>query len=1046
MLSRFAIKRPVATIILVSVIMILAFFTYSKLSVDLYPEMKFPYAAVITTYPGTGPEEVESQVTKVLEGSLNSLSNVKEIQSVSSSGSSMILISFNWGTDMSAAISDIREKTGMMETFLPSGAETPMVVKMDLDMMPVVQMGVSAGEDMSLAQLQSIAEDVIEPRLSRIGDIAQVRITGGLEREIKVEVDPVKLENYGLTLSQVNQVLQTENFNMSSGKVKEGQREYYVRSLQEFESIDDIKNVAILTNSGNRIYLSDVAAISDSYKDDNQITRVNGKPAVGIHCVKQSDANTVEACEAVKAEMEKIQKELGKDLDVQIIMDQSKYIRDTLKSTQRMMLEGGILAILVLFIFLRNARSTLIVFTSIPLSIITTFILMYFNNSTINVITLGGLALGVGRMVDDSIVVFENIYRHRSLGLPPMEAALTGSSEVGSAVIASTVTIMSVFFPILFAEGIAGVLFKPLAITVSFAIFCSLMVALTVVPLMSSRMLTDKSMQPQITKGKLAQWLNAMGSWLDGLGEKYKVLLGWALSHRKQVVISVTLLMLGSLALIPFIGAEFMPKMDSGEISVSIETDKGSLLKDTDETVALIESRIKSIPEVVTIFSSIGSTSNMLFNTGTQNDRATLYIKLVPKDERNKDVDTIAEEIRNKISNIAGAKIKVSATDASSMGDTGGPINVQVRGDDLEVLEQISAQITEIVRNVQGTREVTSSLDEGNPEVQVRVDRKRAATYGLTPRQIAGEIQNAMLGTVASTYKDEGEEYDIRVRYSPQNHKELDYLENLTILNSAGAVVRLSQVADFSMEPGPVQINRLDRVRTATISGYLLNRDLNSVMKDIQARVDKLKLPAGYQVEYGGQNKDMVESFSSLAVALLLAIILVYAVMAIQYESFFNPFVIMFSVPTAIIGVILGLLLTGNSLSVPAFIGIIMLVGIVVANAIVLVDYLKRLRDSGMERNAAIVEAGRVRLRPILMTALATILAMLPLALGRGEGSESEAPLAIVIIGGLIVSTLITLVLVPVVYSIFDDWGRKLRQRRNRDDKPEKFEEAELTS
>ncbi len=1046
MLSRFAIKRPVATIILVSVIMILAFFTYSKLSVDLYPEMKFPYAAVITTYPGTGPEEVESQVTKVLEGSLNSLSNVKEIQSVSSSGSSMILISFNWGTDMSAAISDIREKTGMMETFLPSGAETPMVVKMDLDMMPVVQMGVSAGEDMSLAQLQSIAEDMIEPRLSRIGDIAQVRITGGLEREIKVEVDPVKLENYGLTLSQVNQVLQTENFNMSSGKVKEGQREYYVRSLQEFESIDDIKNVAILTNSGNRIYLSDVAAISDGYKDDNQITRVNGKPAVGIHCVKQSDANTVEACEAVKAEMEKIQKELGKDLDVQIIMDQSKYIRDTLKSTQRMMLEGGILAILVLFIFLRNARSTLIVFTSIPLSIITTFILMYFNNSTINVITLGGLALGVGRMVDDSIVVFENIYRHRSLGLPPMEAALTGSSEVGSAVIASTVTIMSVFFPILFAEGIAGVLFKPLAITVSFAIFCSLMVALTVVPLMSSRMLTDKSMQPQITKGKLAHWLNAMGSWLDGLGEKYKVLLGWALSHRKQVVISVTLLMLGSLALIPFIGAEFMPKMDSGEISVSIETDKGSLLKDTDETVALIESRIKSIPEVVTIFSSIGSTSNMLFNTGTQNDRASLYVKLVPKDERNKDVDTIAEEIRNKINNIAGAKIEVSATDASSMGDSGGPINVQVRGDDLEVLEQISAQITEIVRNVRGTREVTSSLDEGNPEVQVRVDRKRAATYGLTPRQIAGEIQNAMLGTVASTYKDEGEEYDIRVRYSPENHKELDYLENLTILNSAGAVVRLSQVADFSMEPGPVQINRLDRVRTATISGYLLNRDLNSVMKDIQARVDKLKLPAGYQVEYGGQNKDMVESFSSLAVALLLAIILVYAVMAIQYESFFNPFVIMFSVPTALIGVILGLLLTGNSLSVPAFIGIIMLVGIVVANAIVLVDYLKRLRDSGMERNAAIVEAGRVRLRPILMTALATILAMLPLALGRGEGSESEAPLAIVIIGGLIVSTLITLVLVPVVYSIFDDWGRKLRQRRNRNDKLEKLEEAELTS
>lgn len=1042
MISRFAVKRPVATIILVSVILILAFFTYTKLAVDLYPEMKFPYAAVITSYPGTGPEEVESQVTKPLESTLNSLSNVKQIQSVSSSGSSMILISFNWGTDMSAAISDIREKTGMMETFLPSGADTPMVVKMDLDMMPVVQMGISAGDEMSLAQLQSIAEDVIEPRLSRIGDIAQVSITGGLEREIKVDVDPVKLENYGLTLSGVNQVLQAENFNMSSGKVKEGQREYYVRSLQEFESIDDIKNVAILTSSGSRICLNDIATITDGYKDDNQITRVNGKPAVGIHCVKQSDANTVEACEEVKDVMAEIEKELGMDLDIQIVLDQSKYIRDTLDSTKRMMVEGGILAILVLFIFLRNARSTLIVFTSIPLSIITTFILMYFNNSTINVITLGGLALGVGRMVDDSIVVFENIYRHRSLGLPPMEAALTGASEVGSAVIASTVTIMSVFFPILFAEGIAGVLFKPLAITVSFAIFCSLMVALTVVPLMSSRMLTDKSMQRQLTKGKLAEWITALGNWLDGLGEKYKVVLVWALSHRRRVVLTVTIMMIGSLALIPFIGAEFMPKMDSGEISVSIETDKGSLLKDTDATIADVEAQINSIPEVVTVFSSIGSTSNMMFNTGTQNDRGSIYVKLLPKDERDKDVDTIAEEIRKKVSNIAGAKIEVSVTDASSMGGSGGPINVQVRGDDLEVLEQISAQVTEIVRKVPGTREVTSSLDQGNPEVQVKIDRQRAAAYGLSPRQIAAEIQNSMLGTVASTYKNEGDEYDIRVRYEPQNHKELDYLQNLPILTTAGAVVRLSQVADFTMEPGPVQINRLDRVRTATISGYLLNRDLNSVMTDIQNQVGKLKLPAGYEVEYGGQNKDMVESFSSLAVALLLAIILVYAVMAIQYESFFNPFVIMFSVPTALIGVILGLLLTGNSLSVPAFIGIIMLVGIVVANAIVLVDYLKRLRDAGMERNAAIVEAGRVRLRPILMTALATILAMLPLALGRGEGSESEAPLAIVIIGGLVVSTLITLVLVPVVYSIFDDWGRKLRQRKN---SKENIEETELT-
>ncbi|NLV20372.1 MAG: efflux RND transporter permease subunit, partial [Syntrophomonadaceae bacterium] len=543
----FALKRPVTITILVTVLLLLGLFTYSKMGLNLLPDMKLPVAVVMTTYTGAGPEEVE-QISKTLEGTLAGISNIKTIQSISSSGSSLIILQYNWGTNMEIAMTDVREKIGIIEKYLPADVDKPMVIKMDINNLPVLQMGISGTDDMSLVQLQTLAEDVIEPRLSRLPEIASVVITGGMEREIKVEIDPVKLQNYGLTLSQINAVLKAENFNMSGGSVAEGDRKYYVRALQEFESLDDIKQVAIATASGNIVYLGDIATITDGYVDDRQITRVDQKPAVGIHCLKQSDANTVKACDAVKAELEKIEQELGVDLNIKIAVDQSEFIKHSIDNTKKMILEGALLAILMLFLFLRNMRSTLIIFTAIPLSIIATFVLLYFNNSTLNLITMGGLALGLGRMVDDSIVVFENIYRHRSLGLSPLEAARTGASEVGSAVIASTLTIIAVFIPILFTEGIASIIFKPLGVTIGFAVFCSLLVALTVVPLMSSRMLTDRSMAKKTDGGRVYRLTEGFGGWLDNLGERYKKMVAWALGHRKAVIITVTVLMLLSLA------------------------------------------------------------------------------------------------------------------------------------------------------------------------------------------------------------------------------------------------------------------------------------------------------------------------------------------------------------------------------------------------------------------------------------------------------------------------------------------------------------------
>jgi len=1035
-MSRFAVRRPVALTIILSIILMLGGFTFSKLGIDLLPEMNLPVAAIITSYTGVGPEEVEAQITKPLESSFSALSNVNTIQSISRPGTSIIILSFNWGTNMDTAMVDIRDRLGLIERLLPDESSKPMVIKMDPNMMPIIQIGVTA-DHMSLAQIQEVAQDVIEPRLSRIPDIASVTITGGLQREIKIELDPVKLQNYGLTSGQISQILAAENFNASTGSVQEGQRQYYVRTVQQFESIDDIKNVMIVTAAGHQLQLSDIADVSDGIVDDNQITKVNQQPAVGVHCSKQSDANTANACKAVKEELEVISeylKNMGLNLHVNVIIDQSDFINQSIDHTQRMILEGAALAAVVLLLFLRNIRSTIIVITAIPISIICTFILMYFNNNSLNIITLGGLALGLGRMVDDSIVVYENIYRHRMLGLDMKEAALTGVSQVGQAVIASTMTIIAVFLPILFTEGIAGILFKPLAITVSFAILCSLFVSLTVIPFLASRLLTDKSLhlneyQTRSERG-LGKLSAKIGRGLDALGEKYRTTLGWALSHKKTVILVVTASMIGSAFLIPLVGAEFMPTMDSGAISVAISTDKGSLLETTDRIVLDIENRIKEIPEVKTIFTSVGGSGNMMLSSGVQGDRATMNVSLVPKAERIRGVDTVAEDIRGLLGSIPGTKITVTVSQQGMSMSSGGQINIQVNGDELSVLRKLTDDIVAIVRSVPGTREVSSSIEDGNPEVQIKVDRLRAASFGLTPMQVSNEIRNAMQGTVASRYSVGGEEINIRIKYLPARFETMEDLQNMNIRTAAGALIPLYQVASFQIEPGPIQIQRIDQVRYGQVSGYLLDRDLNAVITDIQALVNEMNVPPGYEVKFGGEQQDMIESFQSLALALLMAIILVYGVMAVLYESFVSPFVIMFSVPTALVGIVLALLLTGNTFSVPAFVGVIMLVGIVVANAIVFVDYLGQLIEAGMERTDAILETGRVRLRPILMTALATIFAMMPLAFSMGEGSESSAPIGIVIIGGLTISTFFTLLLVPVMYAVMDDLVKKIRPRK----------------
>ncbi|MDD4802559.1 MAG: efflux RND transporter permease subunit [Syntrophomonas sp.] len=1022
---QFSINRPATLIILIAAIVIIGFMNLSRLPVDLMPEMDLPYAAVVTSYAGAGPEEVEDQVTKPIENVAGTVANIDELMSVSSANSSMVLVAFNYGTNMDTAMANIRDKVSMVEAYLPDGAEKPQVMKMDINSMPVIAIGIN-GKDLSLAQLQTIAEDKVEPRLSRLSGVASVTITGGREREVKVTVDPVKAENYGLSLGQVASFLAADNYNMSSGSITFGERKYFARSLQEFESLNDIENVALTTATGNKIPLKNIAEVSEDYKDLDQITRTNGLAAVGIHAQKETDANTVEVCTAIKEEMEKIETELGGKIDMQVVMDQSDYINKAISSTSKTLMEGAILAVLIILLFLRNIRSTVIIGIAIPLSIVATFILMYYTGSTLNTITLGGLALGVGRMVDDSIVVFENIYRHRSLGLSPLDAALKGASEVGGAVLAGTLTLIAVFLPIGLAEGISGVLFKPLAFTICVAIGCSLLIAVTIVPFMSSRMLTDAAMQKSTSdKSAAGRLITRLGNWLDNLGEQYKVLLEWALGHRRKVILGVTGLLIASLCLIPLVGAEFIPASDEGAISITLEADKGSAIEDVDAITQEVEQRLLQNSAVDLIFTSVGSSGQYSMEAAASN-KATLYVQLIPKGERN-GVAQVAEEIRKSLQDIPGAKKSVSASSAGM--SSGSALTVAIKGDDLDTLRELSDKVESVVRNVPGTREVTASLTDGNPEVQIRINRQRAMDYGLSPMQVSNEIRNAIDGKVATKYRLKGNEINVRVTSIYKHKSDMDTLKGLKIITAQGSSVALSELASFELATGPVQISRDDQARQATISCDLLNRDLNSVTKDVQAEVGKIQLPVGYTVDYGGQNEQMMDSFASLFLALLMAILLVYVVMVIQYESFFDPFIIMFSIPTAIIGVILGLLITGRSFSVTAFIGIIMLAGIVVSNAIVYIDYLKKLRAAGMERNPAIIEAGRVRLRPILMTALSTMLAMMPMAIGWGEGAEMSAPLATVVIGGLFASTFVTLLLIPVVYSIFDDWGNKFKKK-----------------
>lgn len=1033
-LAETSVKRPVTIIMTVLIVILLGTVSLTRLPIDLFPEFELPMAIVMTDYAGVGPQEIEKLITNPIEGAVSSTENIDSVTSTTTQGSSIVMVSFKTGTDMNFATLQMREKIDMVKFALPEGASSPMVLKLDISMMPIMQLTMTS-ENSDLAQLQALAEDEIKPRIERVKGVASVSVSGGYENEVRIRTHQEKLQGYGLSISTLASVLGAENLNSPAGEVQKGNQDLTIRTTGEFQSLEEIENLLIPLNTGGQVRLKDIADVDLGHTELSTISRTNGLQSVSIAVQKQSGTNTVAVAEDITKAIQGLQGEFP-ELTLDTVYDESVYIKQTINTVFREAVLGGLLAIVILFIFFHNLRTTFITATAIPIAVMATLAFLYFMDVTINMMTLGGLSLAMGRLVDDNIVALENIYRYREAGHSKFDAAVKGVSEVGMAITASTLTTVAVFLPIVFVDGLTATLFRDLALTVGTSLGASLLVSLTLVPALSAQIMKVGEIPEgrRGLKGLFDRFGRGFDNGFSGVEKSYKRFLHYALSHRKTIVLGSVLIFILSGASMFFLGAEFMPAADAGQLTVNVKLPDGAQLEDTDAVIAEVEKHLEGIAEVKTAFTLVGSGGLMSFGAASGNT-GSITIQLVPLVERDRSVDEVAEELRALTKDIPGAKIEVAVADMMSMGATT-PISISIKGDELDQLQLIATDIQNMVSSVEGTREVKKSIGEGIPEVQVAIDRERASKYGLTAYQIANGLKGTLSGTTATRYRYEGKEINVVISGDDSFKQSISNLEQTPISTPLGISVPLSQVAEVAIERGPTAIERANQARVVHVTSDIAGRDLASVTSEIQAKLDAYPLPNGYVYEMGGENEEMVQSFIDLGMAMVLAIILVYMILAAQFESLIHPFTVIFSLPMAFSGGMLGLFITGSTISVPAFIGLILLIGIVVSNAIVLVDYVNKRREMGDDREEAIENAGPTRLRPIIMTSLTTALGLIPMALGMGEGSETMAPMAVVVVFGLTLSTISTLILVPVIYTMNDDFKNFLKRKGKRKVKP----------
>ncbi|MFB0508223.1 MAG: efflux RND transporter permease subunit [Thermodesulfobacteriota bacterium] len=1018
-LSRFAVHRPIFTIMVVLIVIIMGGISLIRLPIDLMPDITYPTLSISTDYENASPEEIEELVTRPIEEAMSAVPGVEEVSSVSTEGSSRVRVSFAWGTDLDAAANDLRDRLDRVIPHLPEDAERPRLHKFDLANFPILILGASSNLDP--VQMRRIIEDQVKYRIERVPGVAVADIHGGLDREIHVNLNADKVKALGMPLDQILSRIQAGNVNVPAGTIERGNYEVMIRTPGEYTTLDDIRNAVIAIREGVPIQVQDIASVEDSWEKITRVVRINGQPGIRLSVNKQSGKNTVDVAKGVLREIERINRDIPQ-INLTSIIDTSDYIQRSITNVGSMALYGGMLAVLVLLFFLRNIGGTAIIATAIPISVIATFALMYFGGFTLNIMTLGGLALGVGMLADNAIVVLENIFRRRESGAGSEHAAVSGSEEVISPIIASTFTTLVVFLPLIFVRGMAGVMFKQLSLVVGFSLLCSLGVAVTLVPMLAAKTLHLRRRNPVASETGSNKAFSISGRFFTRMEANYQQLLHVALDHRKLVVAFAVLLLAGSLALIPLVGVELIPSTDEGEVGVNAEMQVGTRLEILDEKFKTIEAIVKdAVPETKNVVTYIGpSWRRAGSHTGT------MRIALKPQAERSRSSEEIAETLRRKLTNIPGVTIRTRTGGGLfilRMGTTDGDkVQVEIRGYDLNVADALAERVKGAVERVDGITDAQVSRESGNPEELIIVDREKAADMKLTVSQIANTLQTVLSGTRASNYREGGDEYRILVKLKDAERMDLRDILDLTLTNADGQPVVLRNVVQIRPRSGPVRIERKDQERIITVSANISGRPMGDVLADIREGLRSIPVPRDFGIVFGGDYEEQQKAFRELLLSIVLALVLVYMVMACLYESLRDPFVVMFSVPLGAIGVILMLFLTNTTFNIQSYIGCIMLGGIVVNNAILLVDHTNLLRRrDGMALREAIEEAGRRRLRPILMTAMTTVLALIPLALGFGEGGEAQAPLARAIIGGLLSSALITLVFIPTVYSIFED-------------------------
>jgi HAE1 family hydrophobic/amphiphilic exporter-1 len=1030
-IPRFAIHRPVSMFMISAVIVLLGSISLIRLPVDLMPDVSFPSLTVRVSYPGVGPREIEQTITRPIEQAMAAVAGLEQLNSNSNEGSSSVRLNFAYGTDLNIAADDVRSRLDRVRGRLPEDADPPVLFKFDATQFPIVWLGVEG--DMSDVALRELAENDLARRLERVPGVASADVSGGRRRQIRIELSKEKITALDLSVDRVINLLRTENQNIPLGEIDEGDMTFLLRSPGQFTNLDDIRNLVVVTKAGVPVYMRDIAEVRDTTEDVRSVVRVNGKPGVRLQVRKQSGENTVEVARAVRAEMDRINREM-QGIKLTITNDSSVFIEQSIGSVREAVMLGSVLVIVIIFGFLRSWRSTLIICTSIPISIIGTFALLYFAGFTLNTMTFGGLALGVGMIVDASIVVLENTQRHMEMGKSRVQAAIDGSEEIWSAILASTLTHVAVFVPLFFLAGVSSILFKQLSIVVIFSLSMSLFVAVTLVPVLCSKL-----MSPPVHADQRKGVTGALYSWseraLDGLDNGYRRLLELALHHRPTVLAAGAGLFVLAILSMPLLTYELLPQTDEGEVTVDAELAVGTRIERTQAVLLQLEDIVrKNVPEAVTIITSGGGGSMGGPGGGGSTHRGNINIRLTPRSERDRSNDEIAQVLRRQLSGLPGVIVRARPSGGNWVlsrvlgGGSDSRVALEIRGDDLQDSRRLAIEARDLMRSVPGIADVRLGREEGRPELAVRVDRDKAAALGLTVSGVANTIRTNVAGTQAAYYRERGLEYPIIVRLREEDRSRVLDVDSLLVSTPSGQVVQAKNLMRVEPESGPVEIERKNQERVSRVNAEL-ETTLSEAVEGVQARLNELRIPRDFSVGFGAEVEEQTRAFRQLQLLLILAIVLVYAVMASQYESFRDPFIIMFSIPLAAIGVVGGLVLTNTAFSLQAYIGVIMLAGIVVSNAILLVDYTNTLRHrDSVPLREAVVRAGRTRLRPILMTTLTTVLGLVPMALGLGEGAELQAPLARVVIFGLTASTIITLVFVPCMYTLFEEGLAGLRR------------------